>query len=673
MISVTQHAMEPDDHGPLISLRGVDRAFDTSGEPVRALSSVSFDIFAGEFVAIVGPSGSGKSTLLNILGLLDVPTDGTYLIDGVDVSTIDESQRDAFRSRTVGFVFQASHVILNATAAENAALGLRVQGVPLQERRNRVEVALRRLALSARASSQGRNLSGGERQRVAIARAIATNPKLLLADEPTGALDSINSESILNHFLALNRAGVTVVIITHDPKIAAFADRQLHLIDGKLTEERHSGNDPQITSAEAVDRTGVVELASPRVGRTSSTASTHRFGRLQSGAGRAIDETLEAVSHHTSTPGRAILLLFAFMLGTGGLVASLGISQSAAVQVSQRITAAGLDEVTVVPIGTTMESFTADAGRIRLLDGVEEVGLSAAVTAGDATLTTLEPGVIENQPHFGGSVMIADPGYLRAKNVTVSPANAADLLDNSWGGAVALLGTRAAAELGVEGIGVGQRVWIGGVPVDVAGLIESGGRDTGLQNGVVLSTPLLEQLEHGPVELLVRTEPGYPAPVAEAIPVTLSAGNPGAVRTSTVADLRLLRSGVASDLSSLIGIISVVLLALASLSAATAMYLSVRTRASEIALRRAIGSSRLSIWRMFTLEGAVIGAAGGIAGSAVGIAGILVAGILQGWAPVLDPVLALAGLTAGTLTGILSATYPALVAARANPADAIRG
>jgi macrolide transport system ATP-binding/permease protein len=247
------------------------------------------------------------------------------------------------------------------------------------------------------------------------------------------------------------------------------------------------------------------------------------------------------------------------------------------------------------------------------------------------------------------------------------------LLDNTWGGAVAVVGEDAAAELGLAGAGPGSVVWLHGTPIDVVGVLDTTGRDPLLSDSVVLSRAAAGEMRLEDPHLVVRTVSGYPAPLADAIPLAVAPGDPSSVRIETVADLRSLQTGVATDLGTLIALISWVLLALASLSAATAMYLSVQTRASEIALRRAIGASRSSIWRIFTLEGLIVGAAGGVAGGVAGLCGVLVVCAVQQWTPTLDIRIVGVGLVAGCVTGVLSATYPALVAARANPATAIRG
>lgn len=663
---------------------------------------MTLTVRAGEFVAIVGPSGAGKSTLLNILGLLDVATGGTHLLNGVDVRTLRERERNALRSDVLGFVFQDSHVLLDESAASNAALGLKIRGASIGERRTAVTSALHQLGLRHRGGEDALNLSGGERQRVAIARAMATRPALLLADEPTGALDTVNSQNIIDHLTALNATGVTVVVITHDPTVAAAAGRQLRLVDGVLDDGSRLEEDADLDGGRCLDevlsKDDVRQGADPSVlgvsddgdrgdrRRTvSDRAAVGAPPRAGTGRGaawwrRLVDECFDAISSHSGRPGRTALLLMAFLLGTGGLVCSLGISQSAATQVAARLTAASLDEVVV-------RTSSADAASdgfydrsspggaiadIEALDGVRFVGSVASIPAGEAALTLL-PDTSAARDEFTGEVRVADAEYLMTQGATTVPSTAAALLDNTWGGPVAVVGRQAAAELGISGAGPGSVVWMHGEPVDVVGVLNSTGRDPLLSNTVVLSRAAAGQLRLEDPHLVVRTVSGYPAPLAAAIPVAVAPAEPSTVRIETVADLRSLQTGVATDLGTLIALISWVLLALASLSAATAMYLSVQTRASEIALRRAIGASRSSIWRIFTLEGLIVGAAGGVAGGVVGLCGVLVVCAMQHWTPTLDIRIVGVGLVAGCVTGVLSATYPALVAARANPATAIRG
>jgi len=218
----------------LLQLAEVGRSYDMGSERVNALRGVSMHVDEGDFVAIVGPSGSGKSTMMNILGCLDRPTAGRYVIDGRDVGTLDDNELAAIRSRTVGFVFQNYSLLPGTSAVDNVATPLLYQGVSRKQRLERAAAELDRLGLGGRLGHEPTQLSGGEQQRVAIARALVTNPALLLADEPTGNLAVKQGEEVIALFTELHRAGRTIVLITHNPEVAAVASRRIHLRDGRI-------------------------------------------------------------------------------------------------------------------------------------------------------------------------------------------------------------------------------------------------------------------------------------------------------------------------------------------------------------------------------------------------------------------------------------------------------
>jgi ABC-type lipoprotein export system ATPase subunit len=220
---------------PVVELRGVSRTYGTE-PPVLALRDVDLTVMRGDAIAIVGPSGSGKSTLLNILGCLDRQTDGTYLIDGVDTADLDEGQLAVLRGRLVGFVFQTFNLLAHRTSLENVMLSEVYTGAPREGRKERAYAALDRVGIADRADFLPAKLSGGQQQRVAIARALMGSPSLLLCDEPTGNLDSKNTDTVLELFEALIADGMTMLLITHDEHVAARVPRMTSIIDGQLTE-----------------------------------------------------------------------------------------------------------------------------------------------------------------------------------------------------------------------------------------------------------------------------------------------------------------------------------------------------------------------------------------------------------------------------------------------------
>jgi len=225
---------------PVIEVHEVSKVFDLGQIRVRALRNVSLRIDTGDMVAIMGSSGSGKSTLMNILGCLDIPTSGRYLIDGVDVSEMDEDDLADLRNRKIGFVFQSFNLVARTSALMNVELPLAYAGLRGAERRLRAEQALSSVGMAHRLDHQPAELSGGQQQRVAVARALVTNPSLILADEPTGNLDSHSTEDVLRIFARLNEEGRTVVLITHEPDVAEQTKRVIRLSDGEVIEDHRS-------------------------------------------------------------------------------------------------------------------------------------------------------------------------------------------------------------------------------------------------------------------------------------------------------------------------------------------------------------------------------------------------------------------------------------------------
>jgi putative ABC transport system ATP-binding protein len=222
---------------PLIKLDGVTKAFFTDDVETHALSGIHLEIKRGDYVAISGPSGCGKSTLLSILGLLDTPTEGTYTLNGHAVADLNLAQRARIRNREVGFIFQSFNLIGDLTVFENVELPLTYRGMAASERKTRVTAALERVGMAHRARHLPSQLSGGQQQRVAVARALVGEPAILLADEPTGNLDSRNGEAVMELLSELHRGGATICMVTHDPRFARSADCTVQLFDGRVVEE----------------------------------------------------------------------------------------------------------------------------------------------------------------------------------------------------------------------------------------------------------------------------------------------------------------------------------------------------------------------------------------------------------------------------------------------------
>lgn len=709
---------------PAIEMHGITRIFEGSERAV--LDHLDLVVERGEFLAIIGPSGSGKSTLLNAIGLLDTPTSGTYSLFGKNTEGLSDRERDEMRRDHLGFIFQSSNMLLDETSTTNASMGLRVQGVPYSERLQRTEETLEFLGLSDRASIRTRYLSGGEKQRCAIARALATRPPLILADEPTGNLDSHNSAKVIEILQRINATGCTVLVITHDPEVAAAARRVIRIEDGRLHEQSRADS-ATVPVAEAVpvatDTPAEATVGAP-VDATTSLApgekpATHRRGSFLT------DDSIEAISALTSRPLRTLLLGLSFALGVGGLISASGMSESASYQVNQRLL--GSEQSTLYisdrdndqnMLGTYRQGESAQnvADRISALDYVKNTGFVSSVAPADVRITRFSPYEDEPKTAIGlsstsktrleqiGARM--NPETLRAleqMNSTLTQQNVADRerSEQLSGAIVSVSAARAlgiipedkaadnatteprpgelpAVEYGIKLGGLpqvapGVSIWVDGQLMPVVGLFDPGNSGYEFRNTVIVSPGTLQRTGRGQVTYIAETERGYGKAVAKAIPLTLKPAEPSQINVETPSDLQSLRASIASDLGLYVGVLSGILLVLASLSAATAMYLSVQSRTAEIALRRAIGSSKWLIARIFLMEGVMLGVLGGSIGACSGMIATIILSLVQGWQAVLSPGFVVLGVGVGALTGLVSSAYPAWVASRKSPADAMRG
>lgn len=701
---------------PAIEMHGITRVFEGSERAV--LDCLDLVVERGEFLAIIGPSGSGKSTLLNAIGLLDTPTSGTYSLFGKNTEGLSDRERDEMRRDHLGFIFQSSNMLLDETSTTNASMGLRVQGVPYSERLQRTEETLEFLGLSDRASIRTRYLSGGEKQRCAIARALATRPPLILADEPTGNLDSHNSAKVIEILQRINATGCTVLVITHDPEVAAAARRVIRIEDGRLHEQSRADL-ATVPVAEVVP----VAQDSP-VDASASLApgekpAAHRRGSFLT------DDSIEAISALTSRPLRTLLLGLSFALGVGGLISASGMSESASYQVNQRLL--GSEQSTLYisdrdndqnMLGTYRQGESAQnvADRISALDYVKNTGFVSSVAPADVRITRFSPYEDEPKTAIGlsstsktrleqiGARM--NPETLRAleqMNSTLTQQNVADrerseqlsgaIVSVSAARALGILpedkaadnatteprpGELPAVEYGIKLGGLpqvapGVSIWVDGQLMPVVGLFDPGNSGYEFRNTVIVSPGTLQRTGRGQVTYITETERGYGKAVAKAIPLTLKPAEPSQINVETPSDLQSLRASIASDLGLYVGVLSGILLVLASLSAATAMYLSVQSRTAEIALRRAIGSSKWLIARIFLMEGVMLGVLGGSIGACSGMIATIILSLVQGWQAVLSPGFVVLGVGVGALTGLVSSAYPAWVASRKSPADAMRG
>lgn len=635
---------------PLIWARHLSKVIP--GEPdTYALTDAQLSISPGEFVAIVGPSGSGKTTLLSILGLLARPDAGEYFLDGQNTASLSEADLDHLRATQVGFVFQNSFVIGEDTVLDNVALPLRTQGLPSADLEPRVTAAVRRVGLLDLMNRPAGDLSGGEKQRVAVARALVTEPKVLLADEPTGALDGSSSERLIELLNQISATGTTVVVVTHDPLVAGAADRQIALHDGRVD----SGD----TSLRPMEEPGSTEA--------SHTAAVTTLQRLRSAAEPA---WLGVVSR----PARSMWVVLAYALGVAALVAALALTNSARGTVVARLTAAGSDIVRVFPPGDEDSSSYDPAApqsslqKLRGLRGVAQVAPVRSYPGATNAVSRLAGG---KYTRFDGRIHVTTAIYLDMHSMHAISGDPW-LLDNPWDGPVAVLGSSAAEALSVAGAEPGVVVHVNSHPVAVAAVLAAVD-DAVLDDTVYLSAGTVSFLGASSEQMFeIRTEAGYAEPVAAAVPALLAPASPGRYTVASVAQLRSLQSAISSDLTRLLQVLGVVIVLLSTTTAAISLLLSVRARAPQIALRRTVGASRAAIWLQFTLEGVLVGLLGGAFGTAAGVALAVSVAAANGEEASLGLSVVILGVGVSLLGGIVSSAYPALHAARQDPAAILR-
>lgn len=629
-----------------LRLVGLGRTY-AGTPPVTALSGVTLTIDHGQFVSFVGPSGSGKSTLLNLMALLDRPSEGDYFIDNQNVGQLSEHERAALRSATFGFVFQSFHLLDRYSAINNVSLGLLYRAVPAAQRRALSMDALDRVGLAARADHPANKLSGGERQRVAIARAMVSGARVLVADEPTGNLDSTNSKAIVELLHELKSDGTSVVLVTHDPDVAAAADRQIALRDGVLTDEDNGSGAPAVS-----------------VGDTSPPFEVLRV--------RPREFLLDALRAFSARRGRALALIGAVAVAVGLVVATLGLSQTAAAQVSERFDARLNREVTVRSASEQVGSagggstlgFPSDAERRSLaLAGVEHAGV--LIDADQQMITTLA-----SRPPIAVSFVGASRGLMATVDADIDWLEGHD---HAIGPREALIGHVTVDQLGLAALENEPVLLVNQTPFAVIGIVEGVERSPELTSAVI--TTALDAQEVGRVtqlSLLLRTSPGAAPQVASQAPVALDPFDPDRFQVDAPVDPTSLRAEIEGDVRATMLALSGVAFLASMVGIANAMTMGVIERTSEFGLRRALGARPRHVLGQVTSEALLTGLLGGLAGLYAGLMGVLGVTLAKGWLPVFDLRLMPLALVSGALVGASGGLFAAVRASRIQPIDALR-
>ncbi|MDW9415229.1 MacB family efflux pump subunit [Sinorhizobium meliloti] len=642
---------------PLISLQDVSKTYFNGDIAVEVLHHISLDIEAGEFVAIIGQSGSGKSTLMNILGCLDQPTSGSYFIEGENVSGFDSDELAALRRRTFGFIFQSYNLIPTASARENVEVPAVYAGVSARDRHDRAEALLQSLKLGERLDHRPNQLSGGQQQRVSIARALMNGGRVILADEPTGALDSQSGDEVMRLLRDMNENGHTVIVITHSREVAAQADRLIEISDGHIVADRS------------------------KKGRSNPDAAVGLAQRTREGFA-AIADVSEAVKMALralrANLFRTILTLLGIVIGVGSVVAMLAIGTGAQNSVLDRISSMGSDLLVVRP---SMANFRGSAGGTNVTlvpadaDAITELANVAFAVPEMTSTVTLRRGNIDYQTTANGTV----PQFTEAKSWKIGRGEFINRNDMETYAPVAVLGETVVKTLFPEGSDpIGQYVLVNKIPFQVIGVMSGMGASAG---GNDQDDVVLVPLTTGSMRLFgqrnIRT---ITVKVQDASAIDLTQERIQALlnerhrkddtQITNMSSVREAFTETSNTMKFFLGSVAAISLLVGGIGVMNIMLVSVSERTREIGVRMATGARERDILVQFIVEALVVSAIGG----AIGV----VAGLSTGYAakafgmPVsFTPGPVALAFACAFLTGLLFGYLPARNASRLQPAVAL--
>lgn len=639
---------------PLLHLQAITRVYGKGDAEVRALDGVDLTIREGEFVAIIGQSGSGKSTLMNLLGCLDRPTAGTYRIHGQDVSDMDADALAALRRRTFGFVFQRYNLLANVSASENVEIPAIYAGIRQSERKARAHDLLGRLGLGGREKSRPGQLSGGQQQRVAVARALMNDAEVILADEPTGALDTGTSEELLELLEELHRSGRTVILITHDQHVAQRADRTIELRDGKIVSDSGFVDRPQA----ALDQGEIKSSPSFILQLTESIKTAFRSLR--------------------ANLFRTALTLLGVVIGVAAVVAMLAVGQGSQRDVMARFEDMGANLLFVSPGGDRGARMRGDAIATLTLEDAEALGeldnVLAAVPSRSGS-ATLRRG---SNDHRGTVEGVSEDWLLaNTRNLAYGSFFTAEDVDRRVG--VVVLGTTTAGEL-FDNVSdaVGEYVFLAGAPFEIAGILEeegasSFGRDQDDLALIPITTGMMRVFGSSylsSVTIAVEDTDVISDTETQANDLLLQRHGTQDFRIRNTASLLESVQETQNSFSMLLGAVASISLLVGGIGVMNIMLVSVSERTREIGVRMATGARRSDILVQFIVEAVVVCALGGVIGILTGFAICAILANL-GTSIAITPTPAILAFSTAFLTGFVFGFLPARNASRLDPVRAL--
>jgi macrolide transport system ATP-binding/permease protein len=712
---------------PVIRLIDVSKIYRLEEIEVKALQQVTFEIERGEFVAVMGASGSGKSTLLNVLGCLDRPTTGSYLLEGIDVAQLDEQQLARIRSRRIGFVFQSFNLLSRTTTIENIELPLFYSGWP-SDGRALAQTLVDMMGLAGRERNHPSQLSGGQQQRAAIARALINQPSILLADEPTGNLDSRNSAEILEIIRRLNREhGLTVLVVTHDPDVAAYADRTITFRDGFIVSDRRA-DDRKV--APCVHRPNDAPAALATSARTPARAEDAWMF-----AAMALSAAARSLQRNKL---RAALTMLGIFIGVAAVIAMVAVGNGARYSVQQQIQSLGTNLLVILPGATTANGVRAGFGTTSTLTVADaqaiakEVDRVAAVSYTDRQVAQ----VVYGSHNWSTSITGTTPAFLAIRNWPVVRGRPFSDDETKGAAPVCLLGQTVANNLFAEGEEpVGLTIRVKNFPLKVVGVLAAKGQSTyGQDQDDVVLTPFYtaerkvlgtsqvsatvsSTTGNGSSNPVINPYAGVPttnAVYASATSLLNPFGNTpqltgvvnmiyaqaaNAASVDTVqsaveqvlhrrhriqlnqADDFTVRSlneiaeaseGASRVMALLLAAVASISLLVGGIGIMNIMLVSVTERTREIGIRMALGARRIHILLQFLVESSMLSVLGGTAGVLFGIMASKGLSAAAQWPTLVSMPSVVGGFIFAAAVGVFFGWYPARTASLLDPIEALR-
>ncbi|WP_217705084.1 MacB family efflux pump subunit [Peristeroidobacter soli] len=637
---------------PLIRVVDASRVYVSGDSEIRALDHASLEIRRGEFVAIMGQSGSGKSTLMNILGCLDRPTEGRYEVNGVDVGSLNPDELAALRRDTFGFVFQRYNLLATVSAAENVELPAIYAGMAQDARRQRAKSLLAKLGLGERTDHRPNQLSGGQQQRVSIARALMNDAEVILADEPTGALDSRSGAEVMALLKQLHSEGRTIILITHDASVAEHAERIVHIKDGRI-----------------VDDSGVKRAVAGSNQRVSNAAQANWLDDLEEAVKMAM-RSLRANKF------RSALTLLGVMIGVAAVVTMLAIGNGSKEAVMKQISAMGSNLLLVFPgapgsrpTGDIATLVPADAQAISEMDNV------VAVSPERKTRATLRMGSIDYQSNITG----VWPAYQVTQNWPMASGTFVTEDDVRSYATVIVIGKTVAKNLFPNDEDpVGQFILVGNTPFEIIGVLStkganSFGSDMDDAAFVPLSTGfnrLFGQQYLGSVNVKLASDEKTAETQEEIRQLLMSRHHLEDFQIRSTSSFMAAAASTQNTLTLLLGCVAAISLIVGGIGVMNIMLVSVTERTREIGVRMATGARASNILLQFNTEALVVCGIGGLIGVALGFTAGFIAKAL-GTNVAFTPTPALLALGSALLTGMLFGYLPARKAAYMDPVVAL--